>query len=179
MVLQFVGFMAAFRHPGALSPLLAGTWAVCSRRGLPSRHAFSDISWRAVCGKLRRVRALNAALSAITAAVVGVILNLAVWFGIHTVFGATVPADRAIRVRRPGSFQSRSVGARAFSCGRRGDLPLQGGHDPDTRIELRGGYRPVPRWCNRLAKLASLHAQDSFHQRFRICRCPFGSIVCG
>ena len=37
--------------------------------------------------RLRGNRALSAALSAITAAVVGVILNLAVWFGIHTLFG--------------------------------------------------------------------------------------------
>ncbi|WP_163361024.1 chromate transporter, partial [Escherichia coli] len=36
--------------------------------------------------RLRGNRALSAALSAITAAVVGVILNLAVWFGIHTLF---------------------------------------------------------------------------------------------
>jgi chromate transporter len=40
---------------------------------------------------LRGARALNAALSAVTAAVVGVILNLAVWFGIHVVFRQTVP----------------------------------------------------------------------------------------
>ena len=41
--------------------------------------------------KLRGNKALNAALSAITAAVVGVILNLAIWFAIHTVFRETVP----------------------------------------------------------------------------------------
>jgi chromate transporter len=41
--------------------------------------------------KLRGNQALNAALSAITAAVVGVILNLAIWFAIHTVFRETVP----------------------------------------------------------------------------------------
>src|SRR5262249_56989269 len=40
--------------------------------------------------RLRNVTKLNAALSAITAAVVGVILNLAIWFAIHTIFGATV-----------------------------------------------------------------------------------------
>ena len=40
---------------------------------------------------LRGARGLNAALSAVTAAVVGVILNLAVWFGIHVVFHDTVP----------------------------------------------------------------------------------------
>src|SRR5262249_16736168 len=40
--------------------------------------------------RLRNVAKLNAALSAITAAIVGVILNLAIWFAIHTIFGATV-----------------------------------------------------------------------------------------
>jgi chromate transporter len=40
---------------------------------------------------LRGAKALNAALSAVTAAVVGVILNLAVWFGVHVVFRQTLP----------------------------------------------------------------------------------------
>jgi chromate transporter len=40
---------------------------------------------------LRGVRALGATLSAVTAAVVGVILNLAVWFGVHVIFLETVP----------------------------------------------------------------------------------------
>ena len=42
---------------------------------------------------LRGNKALNAALSAITAAVVGVVLNLAIWFAIHSVFRETVPVD--------------------------------------------------------------------------------------
>ena len=92
MVLQFVGFMAAFRHPGALSPLLAGTLGGLLATWVTFAPCFLWIFLGApYVEKLRRVRALNAALSAITAAVVGVILNLAVWFGIHTVFGATVP----------------------------------------------------------------------------------------
>src|SRR6185503_12968089 len=41
--------------------------------------------------KLRGNKSLNAALSALTAAVVGVILNLAIWFAVHTVFRTTVP----------------------------------------------------------------------------------------
>src|SRR5882724_2807272 len=41
--------------------------------------------------KLRGNKALNGAMSAITAAVVGVVLNLSVWFAIHTVFRETVP----------------------------------------------------------------------------------------
>ena len=43
--------------------------------------------------RLRDVVRLNAALSAVTAAVVGVILNLALWFAIHTIFGATVRVE--------------------------------------------------------------------------------------
>jgi chromate transporter len=42
------------------------------------------------------VKALNAALSAITAAVVGVILNLAVWFAVHTLFHETVSVRTAL-----------------------------------------------------------------------------------
>ena len=46
--------------------------------------------------KLRGVKALNAALSAITAAVVGVVLNLAVWFAVHTLFHETIPIRTAL-----------------------------------------------------------------------------------
>ena len=91
MVLQFVGFMAAFRQPGALSPALAGalggllatwvTFAPCFLwifAGAPFIEATRDD------------RALKGALSAITAAVVGVILNLAAWFAIHALFRRVV-----------------------------------------------------------------------------------------
>jgi chromate transporter len=40
---------------------------------------------------LRGNKGLNAAFSAITAAVVGVILNLAIWFAVHSIFHATIP----------------------------------------------------------------------------------------
>jgi chromate transporter len=46
--------------------------------------------------KLRGVKGLNAALSAITAAVVGVVLNLAVWFAVHTLFDETIPVRTAL-----------------------------------------------------------------------------------
>jgi chromate transporter len=92
MVLQFVGFIAAFRSPGALSPLLAGTLGGLLATWVTFTPCFLWIFLGApYVERLRQVRALNAALSAITAAVVGVILNLAVWFAIHAVFGATVP----------------------------------------------------------------------------------------
>jgi chromate transporter len=92
MVLQFVGFMAAYRNPGTLSPLLAGTIGGLLATWVTFTPCFLWIFVGApFIERLRNVAALNAALSAVTAAVVGVILNLALWFAIHTIFGATVP----------------------------------------------------------------------------------------
>jgi chromate transporter len=92
MVLQFVGFIAAYRNPGTLSPLLAGTLGGLLATWVTFIPCFLWIFLGApFVEKLRGVRALNAALSAITAAVVGVVLNLAIWFAIHTIFGATTP----------------------------------------------------------------------------------------
>ena len=87
-VVQFVGFMAAYRHAGSLPPLEAGLiggflamWATFVP---PFLWIFAGGPYiEALIGN----KSLNAALSAITAAVVGVILNLAVWFFLHTVFG--------------------------------------------------------------------------------------------
>jgi chromate transporter len=87
MVLQFVGFMAAFRHPGALDPLLAGTLGGLLATWVTFTPCFL---WIFLGGPyieaLRGNKALGAALSAITAAIVGVILNLAIWFALHTLF---------------------------------------------------------------------------------------------
>ncbi len=92
MVLQFVGFIAAYRNPGTLSPLLAGTLGGLLATWVTFTPCFLWIFLGApFVEKLRGVRALNAALSAITAAVVGVVLNLAIWFAIHTIFGVTAP----------------------------------------------------------------------------------------
>jgi chromate transporter len=88
MVLQFVGFMAAFRDAGALPPLLAGTLGGLLATWVTFAPCFLWIFLGApYIEVLRGNRALSGALSAITAAVVGVILNLAIWFGIHTIFG--------------------------------------------------------------------------------------------
>ena len=92
MVLQFVGFMAAFRDPGGLSPMLAGTLGGLLATWVTFTPCFLWIFLGApFVEKLRGNKSLNAALSALTAAVVGVILNLAIWFAIHTVFRQTVP----------------------------------------------------------------------------------------
>jgi chromate transporter len=92
MVLQFVGFIAAYRNPATLPPLLAGTLGGLLATWVTFTPCFLLIFLGApFIEKLRDVPALNAALSAITAAVVGVVLNLAIWFTIHTIFGVTVP----------------------------------------------------------------------------------------
>ncbi|MFO0996358.1 MAG: chromate efflux transporter [Alphaproteobacteria bacterium] len=92
MVLQFVGFMGAFRAPGALDPLLAGTlggilatWVTFAPCFLWIFLGAPYVEW------LRGNRVLSAALAAITAAVVGVILNLAVWFALHVLFAELRP----------------------------------------------------------------------------------------
>jgi chromate transporter len=92
MVLQFVGFMAAYRDPGSLSPMMAGTLGGLLATWVTFTPCFLWIFLGApFVETLRGNKALNGALSAITAAVVGVVLNLAIWFAIHTVFRETVP----------------------------------------------------------------------------------------
>jgi chromate transporter len=87
MVLQFVGFMAAFRDSGTLSPMVAGTLGGLLATWVTFAPCFLWIFLGApFIEKLRGNKSLSAALSAITAAVVGVILNLALWFAIHTIF---------------------------------------------------------------------------------------------
>jgi chromate transporter len=92
MVLQFVGFMGAYRHPGMLSPLLAGTLGGLLATWVTFIPCFLWIFLGApFIERMRGHKALSGALSAITAAVVGVILNLAIWFAIHTIFRAVQP----------------------------------------------------------------------------------------
>jgi chromate transporter len=88
MVTQFVGFMGAYRDPGGLHPMVAGTLGGLLTTWVTFTPCFLWIFLGApFVEKLRDNRALSAALSAITAAVVGVVLNLAVWFALHTLFG--------------------------------------------------------------------------------------------
>jgi chromate transporter len=92
MVLQFVGFIAAYRDPGGLSPLLAGALGGLLATWVTFTPCFLWIFVGApFIEHLRNISALSSALAAITAAVVGVILNLALWFAIHSIFGATIP----------------------------------------------------------------------------------------
>jgi chromate transporter len=87
MVTQFVGFMGAFRADTGLTPLAAGVIGGVLTTWVTFTPCFLWIFLGApFVEALRGARALNAALTAITAAVVGVILNLAVWFGLHVLF---------------------------------------------------------------------------------------------
>jgi chromate transporter len=87
MVVQFVGFMGAYRNPGALNPMMAATLAAFLTTWVTFVPCFLWIFLGApFIEKLRGNVALAGAMSAITAAVVGVILNLAIWFALHTLF---------------------------------------------------------------------------------------------
>jgi chromate transporter len=88
MVLQFVGFLAAFRNAAPLSPLAAGIVGSVITTWVTFVPCFLWIFLGApYIEALRGRKSLTAALSGVTAAVVGVILNLAVWFSVHTLFG--------------------------------------------------------------------------------------------
>ncbi|OJF90377.1 chromate efflux transporter [Pararhizobium antarcticum] len=87
LVLTFVGFMGAFRAPVGLDPLLSGFIGASLATWVTFVPCFLWIFLGApYVETLRNNRALSAALSAISAAVTGVILNLALWFGLHVLF---------------------------------------------------------------------------------------------
>lgn len=87
MVVQFVGFLAAYRDPGAMPPMLAGVCGGLFASWCTFVPCFLWIGLGApFIEKLRDNKPLSGALAGITAAVVGVILNLAIWFALHTWF---------------------------------------------------------------------------------------------
>jgi chromate transporter len=88
MVLQFVGFLAAHRFAAPVDPWIAAVIGALLTTWVTFLPCFLFILLGGpYVETLRGHRGLNAALSAITAAVVGVILNLSVWFALHTIFG--------------------------------------------------------------------------------------------
>jgi chromate transporter len=84
MVLQFVGFMGGWNQPGGLSPLAAATLGALITTWVTFTPCFL---WVFLGGphieQLRGNKSIAMTLSAVTAAVVGVVLNLAVWFALH------------------------------------------------------------------------------------------------
>ncbi len=89
LVLQFVGFIAAYRNPGGLDPALAGVLGAILTVWVTFVPCFLFIFAGApYIEALRGNQSLRTALSCITAAVVGVVLNLAVWLALNTIFGS-------------------------------------------------------------------------------------------
>ena len=87
LVTEFVGYLAAYRTAGTWSPLIMGItgalvtlWATFAPCFLYIFAGAPYIEW------LKNAPKLRSALAAITAAVVGVILNLSVWFALHVLF---------------------------------------------------------------------------------------------
>jgi chromate transporter len=101
-VVQFVGFLAAWRHPGALDPWVAAllgsvvtTWVTLAPCFLWIFAGAPYVEW------LRGSARLSAALSTITAAVVGAVLQLAVWLAVHVLFAEVVRWDGPLGLSVP------------------------------------------------------------------------------
>src|SRR4051794_24515681 len=95
MVVQFVAFLGAYRAPGHLDPWVAAVLASLLVTWVTFVPSFLFVLLGApYMERLRGNRSLSAALTGITAAVVGVIANLGVYFAVHTLFSDTVAVDR-------------------------------------------------------------------------------------
>ncbi|MDK1375819.1 MULTISPECIES: chromate efflux transporter [unclassified Sinorhizobium] len=95
LVLSFVGFMGAYRAPIGVDALTSGLLGAALATWVTFVPCFLWIFLGApYIERLRANAALSGALSAISAAVAGVILNLAVWFGLHVLFGEVWRLDR-------------------------------------------------------------------------------------
>jgi chromate transporter len=105
MVTQFVGFVGAWNHPEGLPPPVAGVLGALITTWVTFVPCFLWIFLGApYIERLRGNRDLSAALSAVTAAVVGVILNLAVVFALHTFFPPTGGVDPFAVAMAIGAF---------------------------------------------------------------------------
>ena len=93
MVVQFVAFLGAYRNPGTLDPWMAALIGALLTTWVTFVPCFLFIFLGApYVERLRGNKSLSAALTGITAAVVGVIANLAVYFALHTLFEQTTEA---------------------------------------------------------------------------------------
>lgn len=110
LVLQFVGFLAAYRHATGLDPLVAGCLGALVTTWVVFAPSFLWIFVGApYVERLRGHRAAAGALSAITAAVVGVIANLALWFALHVLFRRVEEAGFGLDVPDPASLDWRAA----------------------------------------------------------------------
>jgi chromate transporter len=96
-VVQFVGFLGAFREPGSMNPLLAGILGSIVTTWVTFAPCFLFIFAGApMIEHLSRWPRVQSALNGILAAVVGVILNLGFWFAVHTLFADVRPLTRGV-----------------------------------------------------------------------------------
>jgi chromate transporter len=94
MVVQFVAFVGAYRDPGSLNPWVAAVLGSMITTWVTFVPCFLFVLLGApYIERLRSNRSIGAALTGITAAVVGVIANLAIYFAIHTLFSETKSID--------------------------------------------------------------------------------------
>ena len=102
MVVQFVAFLGAYRDPGALDPWVAAVLASLLVTWVTFVPSFLFVLLGApYMERLRGNRSLSAALTGITAAVVGVIANLGLYFAVHTLFGETSPVGGWVALDLP------------------------------------------------------------------------------
>ena len=106
MVVQFVGFVGAWQHPDGMPQLLAATLGALITTWATFVPCFLWIFLGAPhIEQLRGNARLSSALSAITAAIVGVVLNLAIWFALHVFFPAPNVVDwMALAISAVGLF---------------------------------------------------------------------------
>ncbi len=105
MVLQFVGFVAAWQYPGDLPPLAAATLGALITTWATFLPCFLFVFLGAPhVESLRERPAIASTLAAITAAVVGVILNLAIWFALHAVLSGTGGVDWFVAIVAIGAW---------------------------------------------------------------------------
>ena len=168
MVLQFVGFMAAYRDPGALSPMLAGTMGGLLATWVTFTPCFLWIFLSApFVETLRGNKALAGALSAITAAVCGVILNLAIWLAIHTFFREVTPRTAATACRSTCrcSRGANIWGAHPLRRRRPGDLLPQDRDDLDARRGLHRGNCSLRRGSAAMTFKGWQHPANQYRNR--------------
>jgi chromate transporter len=120
MVVQFVAFLGAYRNPGQLDPWLAAVLGALLTSWVTFVPSFLFIFLGApYVERLRGNHALSAALTGVTAAVVGVIANLAFYFGLHTLFGhVRTLSSGPLHVQYPvvGSFRPVLFGIAVIAC---------------------------------------------------------------
>ena len=119
LVTQFVGYLAAFRAPAPLTPLVAGVLGAaltCWVTFVPCfLWIFTLAPW---IERLTHAARLRAALAAVTAAIVGVIANLALWFALHVLFTRVMPlrlGGVALTLPDPASLDARPVALAAMA----------------------------------------------------------------